>query len=177
MTNEIITIAEYDPKWPALFSEEKKQVLDSIGKNIHRIEHIGSTAVPGLGAKPIIDILVVLNGLDRVKECIPRLQTNGYEYLGENGIPGRSFFTKKNSGTGGRTHHLHLVVKGSPIIEKHIAFRDYLRDHPKTAKEYQDLKNRLARRFGADRDGYSNAKNDFITSVLAKVIDAGRIET
>ena len=164
-----ILIAEYDPIWPQLYSEEKARILAVAGNYIDEIQHVGSTSVPGLGAKPIIDIMVGLRDLSLVEQCVQPLENLGYEYLGEYGIPERHYFRKPLANVGTRTHHIHVVVKRSDFWRRQILFRDYLRAHPEDARQYYLLKKGLAEKFGSDREGYTDAKTEFIESILVKV--------
>lgn len=163
-----LRLVDYDPTWPILYEEEKDSILGVIGDFIIDIQHIGSTAVPGLGAKPIIDIMVAIHRLTLVEKCVQPLQTIGYEYRGEYGIPGRHFFRKPPSDSGARTHHLHMVEKESDFWERHILFRDFLRVHPEEAQRYHQLKKELAAKFASDRDAYTEAKTSFIESLVKK---------
>jgi GrpB-like predicted nucleotidyltransferase (UPF0157 family) len=133
------------------------------------IQHVGSTAIPGLGAKPIIDIMVAISELADVEKCIGPLATLGYEFRGEAGIPGRLFFGKGSP----RTHNLHRVEGQGDFWRDLILFRDFLRTHPDEASRYYELKRRLAARFGADREAYAEGKTGFIESVLARARAAG----
>ena len=166
--NDIVVVVSYDPIWPKQYEEEKDRLQKALGLIIAQIDHIGSTAVPGLGAKPIIDIMIALNNVAEVNGCILPLKNIGYEPLGENGIPGRHFFRKLSKETGIRTHHLHVVGAGNDFIAKHLLFRDYLRSHPETARQYYQLKKELSSEHGDDRNSYTDAKTQFIESVLAK---------
>ena len=150
-----------------MYEHEKAEILEVIGNIIVAIEHIGSTAVPGLAAKPIIDIMVAVRKLEDAKSCIQPLQTITYEYLPEleAEMPDRRFFRKGPRGAG--THHLHMVEIGSDFWERHLLFRDYLRVHPEAAQQYSQLKKELAPKFGSDRDAYTDAKTNFIESVVA----------
>jgi len=118
-----LVIADYDPRWPKRYEEEKALVLSAIGHIIAAIEHIGSTSVPGLGAKPIVDIMIGLHRLDDAVECIPRLQAIGYQYVPEfeTSIPDRRFFRKGPDEA--RSHHIHMVERASKFWEDHITFR------------------------------------------------------
>ncbi len=158
-----IIIVDYDPQWPILYEKEKARILAVIGDKVVAIEHIGSTAVPGLGAKPIIDIMVGVHHLAKADECIEPLQGIGYEYVPEYevSIPERRFFRRSH-------FHLHVVERTSDFWERHILFRDFLRTHPETARQYHQLKTELAAKFGSDRDAYTAAKTSFIESVVAK---------
>lgn len=168
MTRPVV-IVNYDPKWPKLFEKEKKLILGTIGHITVRIEHIGSTSVPGLGAKSIIDILVAINHLCDAKKCIQPLQMIGYEYQPrhEAHIPERRYF-RKGEPPREQHYHLHMVELKSGFWKRHLLFRDYLRAHPEVAQEYQDLKKQLAMEYVLDREGYTEAKTPFIESVVVK---------
>jgi GrpB-like predicted nucleotidyltransferase (UPF0157 family) len=167
-TPEVIVV-EYDERWPALFEEERARILALISPWVERIEHIGSTSVPGLGAKPIIDIMVGLRSLDDARECIPRLESIGYEYIPkhEASLPERRYFHKGGTRRA-RTHHLHMVETTSCFWQRHLLFRDRLRADPALARRYYELKTELAARFPFDRDAYTSAKAPFIEELLSK---------
>lgn len=164
-----VVLVEYNPLWPAKFEEEKARILCLIGAWVERVEHIGSTSVPGLGAKPIIDIMVGICSLADAPECIKRLETIGYEYVPghEAVLPERRYFHKV-AADNTRTHHLHMVETASEFWERHLLFRDYLRSHPETARAYYGLKKELAARFRQDRGAYTDAKTSFIERVVAQ---------
>jgi GrpB-like predicted nucleotidyltransferase (UPF0157 family) len=166
--NDAVIIIPYDPAWPKQYDEEKQRLQRALGSLILQVEHIGSTAVPGLGAKPIIDIMIALKDITDVTGCVLPLKNIGYEHLGENGISGRHFFRKLSKETGIRTHHLHIVGAGNEFVEKHLFFRDYLRTHPETAQQYYQLKKELAAKHSIDRDFYTNEKASFIEAILVK---------
>jgi len=163
-----VVVVDYDPQWPSQYEEEKERILDGIGDVAVAIEHIGSTAVPGLGAKPIIDIMVAVPVLADAERCIEPLQGVGYEYIPEYNdlIPERRYFHKGSAEA--RTHHLHMVELVSDFWERQLLFRDCLRTHPEEAERYHQLKKELAAKFGADRDGYTEAKTSYIESVIAR---------
>jgi GrpB-like predicted nucleotidyltransferase (UPF0157 family) len=164
-----VVIVEYNPRWPAMYQEERQSILTATGDLIVAIEHIGSTAVPGLGAKPIIDIMAAVRELVDAERCVEPLKTIGYEYVPEYNdiIPERRYFHK--GPPEGRTHHLHVVELTSDFWERHLLFRDFLRLHPEEAQEYYRLKMELSTKYGADREGYTEAKTSFIESVVARV--------
>lgn len=162
-----IRLVDYDLKWPILYQVEKASILGVIDDFIVDIQHIGSTAVPGMAAKPIIDIMVAIRDLALIEKCIQPLQTIGYEYLGEYGIPERHYF-RKPPGHPHSTHHLHMVERESDFWERHILFRDYLRVHSEEAHQYYQLRKDLAAKFASDRDAYTDAKTLFINSVVNK---------
>jgi GrpB-like predicted nucleotidyltransferase (UPF0157 family) len=164
-----VKIVNYDPQWPVLYEKEKALIQKTIGHIIIGIEHIGSTAVPGLGSKPIIDILVAVNHLSGAEQCIEPLQSIGYEYVPEyeESVPERRYFHKGHPPKE-QHYHLHMVELTSDFWKKHLLFRDHLRTHPKFAQKYYELKKRLALKYGSDREGYTEAKTSFIKSILAK---------
>ena len=163
---EAVGIAEYDPAWTAAYERERALIADALADLVLAIEHVGSTAVPGLGAKPVIDITVGVRTLVDGEKCVGPMEELGYEYRGDGEIPGRHYFRKFTRGE--RTHHLNIVEHKGDFWERHILFRDYLREHPQEAQDYYELKVRLAERFGTDRLGYNEAKTAFIELALAK---------
>jgi GrpB-like predicted nucleotidyltransferase (UPF0157 family) len=166
-TGEQVVIVEYNPLWPLLFAEEKARILALLSPWVEGVEHIGSTSVTGLGAKPIIDIMVGITHLAAAPECIRRLEAIGYEYVPKHEavMPERRYF-HKGPRQFARTHHLHMVETTSAFWDEHLLFRDYLRAHPATAREYYDLKQQLAARFRSDRGAYTDAKTSFIERVI-----------
>jgi GrpB-like predicted nucleotidyltransferase (UPF0157 family) len=167
-----IVIVDYDPGWPALFEAEKTLVNQTVGPTLLRIEHVGSTGVPGLAAKPIIDLMAGLNSLADAAQTVGPLKSIGYEYIPEyeDHIPERRFFRKADTSGGNWniTHHLHMVEISSSFWQAHLLFRDHLRAHPDDARRYEQLKRDLAERFGSDRDGYTDAKTEFIESLIER---------
>lgn len=167
MDNPVVVV-DYDPRWPRRFEEEKARILAAIGRYAVAIEHFGSTAVPGLAAKPIIDVLVGVRKLEEAKPCIEPLEAIGYEYVPEYEaeIPDRRYFRKPR--TPPRTHHLGIVAFGGAFWQRHLLFRDYLRAHPDIAKQYAELKWAIAAKYGEDRVAYTNAKTEFIRAIEAR---------
>jgi GrpB-like predicted nucleotidyltransferase (UPF0157 family) len=163
-----VVIVEYDPRWPALYEAERDRILATVGDFVIAIEHIGSTAVPGLGAKPIIDIMPAVRSLADAEKCVEPLAGIGYEYVPEYNelIPERRYFHKGPDDA--RTVHLHMVEQTSEFWQRHVLFRDWLRTHPEDAQEYYRLKKELAARFGRDREGFTDAKGPFIESIVAR---------
>jgi len=158
-----LVVADYDDRWPTYFEELAQPVRDALADLGAEVEHVGSTSVPGLAAKPIVDIDVVVRSVEDVPSAIERLRSLGYVYQGDKGIEGREAFMWP---PGARRHHLYVVVRGSPPHEAHVDFRDYLRAHPEAAREYGALKKRLAERHGDDSLAYGEAKTGFVTGVL-----------
>ena len=162
-----VIIVQYDPRWPKLFEEEKCRVLNVAGEKILAIEHVGSTAVPGLGAKPIIDMMAGVRGPADAEERIPRLRKIGYtNFTPQPECSDRYYCCGKGPHSVG--YHLHLVRFESHEWQKHLLFRDYLRLHPETAQQYYRLKKNLAARYPYDRESYTRAKTSFIESVITK---------
>ena len=159
-----VRLSEYDLRWPLMFEEEAARVRAALDGMLARIEHVGSTAVPGLAAKPTIDIAVTVPSLERAPACIEALEAIGYEYEAryEREIPHRRYFRK--GPIGARTFHLHLYEEGHPDIDDYLAFRDGLRSDPGAAREYEQLKHRLAQ--SMVRADYTEAKGPFIRSVI-----------
>ncbi|MFW5861820.1 MAG: GrpB family protein [Spirochaetota bacterium] len=173
LVREEIAIVPYDPAWPGMFHAEAAFLRSRLPSNIiRRIEHFGSTAVPGLAAKPVIDMLIEVAGLDETKKhVVPLLQAEGYEYFwrpsfGDDVPPWYAWFIKRNT-HGTRTHHLHMVEAGWDIWDR-LYFRDYLREFPGVAEEYEKLKMTLASAHPRDRVTYTAQKTYFIVSVTKK---------
>jgi len=164
-----VKIIDYDPQWSLLYEKERCLILDAVGYIVVRIEHIGSTAVPKLGAKPIIDIMVAVNHLSDAEKCIGPLGSIGYEYVPEyeDLMPERRYF-HKGKPPKEQHYHLHMVELASDFWKRHLLFRDYLRTHPEVAQEYFKLKKRLATKYRSDREEYTEAKTSFIESVVSK---------
>jgi len=167
---EEVSIVSYDPVWPQMFEEEQQHLLDCLpSRLIRRIEHFGSTAIPGMAAKPIVDMLVEVASLESTKTSIaPVLEAQGYDYFwrathGEAGPPFYAWFIKRDS-AGVRTHHIHMVESDFEHWER-LPFRDYLIEYPEMAKEYENLKLALAREYPNDRIAYTNGKTEFVRRV------------
>ncbi len=162
-----VIVVEYDPSWPERYERERASIVEALGdvmEGVVHIEHVGSTAVPSLAAKPIIDIMIGVRELPVGEGCIQPLESLGYEYRGEAGIPGRYYFRKGNP----RSHHLHMVQHGTEFWQRHLLFRDLLRERPAVAREYAALKKELAAQYRTDRLAYTEAKTPFIDAALAR---------
>jgi GrpB-like predicted nucleotidyltransferase (UPF0157 family) len=164
-----VAVVAYHDNWPALFEEEARALKKVFGEQMLSIHHFGSTAIPGASAKPIIDILVIARSIAAVDALNPRLAELGYNAVGEYGIPGRRFFYKGSHDL--RSHHLHVYESGSPHILRHLAFRDYMRSHPITARAYSRLKEHLAVEHPEDMDGYIAGKHDFVQRQERRALD------
>jgi GrpB-like predicted nucleotidyltransferase (UPF0157 family) len=157
-----VTVVDYDPNWPRLFETLSAPISELLAGVAISIEHVGSTAVPGLAAKPVIDIDVVVLPPD-VSTGIARLQGFGYQHLGDRGVPQREAFRRP---PGSAVHHLYLCPSTSPALANHLAIRDHLRANPPAARAYGALKKRLAIDFAHDVDGYVEAKTAFLVAIL-----------
>lgn len=162
-----VEVVPHDPKWQELFKIESKQVISAMGENVVAVHHIGSTAIPTLYAKPIIDLLIEVKDIDKVDAQSEHMEFLGYEVMGEFGIAGRRFFRKDNQ-EGVRTHHIHTYTVGSDQVKRHLAFRDYMMAHPVDAQRYSELKRRLAREYPTNIDGYIDGKDGFIREIDQK---------
>jgi GrpB-like predicted nucleotidyltransferase (UPF0157 family) len=163
-----IVIVTYDPCWPARFAEESALISGVFAACMIGIHHIGSTAVPGLPAKPIIDMLLVVENIVDVDRRNDEMMRLGYEAKGEMGISGRRYFTKGKDEA--RTHHLHTFESNNPAVEKHVDFRDYLIEHPEEAENYGKLKKELSEKHRNDIESYMAGKDPFIKEILARAV-------
>lgn len=159
-----VVVVDYDPAWVECFERERALIADALGDLALAIDHVGSTSVPGIAAKPIIDIMVGVKHLSDGEDSIGPLDDVGYEYRGDGGIPDHLFWRKGDP----RQAHIHIVVYENNFWRDHIEFRDRLRASPKLAEEYGTLKKRLAQRYSTDKVGYNNAKDPFIRRVLGQ---------
>jgi GrpB-like predicted nucleotidyltransferase (UPF0157 family) len=158
-----IVVVDYDPSWPLMFASLRAPVWEAVRDVALTVEHVGSTAVPGLAAKPIIDIDVIVPTRAEIPAVIDRLATVGYVHQGNLGIEDREAF---RSPAGLSAHHLYVCVRGSAALTNHLALRDYLRGHPDRAVAYGQLKKRLAAQFPTDIDKYVAGKTDFVLAAL-----------
>jgi len=166
--NREVVIFPYDKHWVLMFEEEKKRIFSAIGKYHVVVEHVGSTAIPDMVAKPIIDIMVGTKDLAIADQCIAPLETIGYEYIPEfeDKFPERRYL-HRGPNLPNQHYHLHMVEIGSEFWNKQLLFRNYLCKHRDKANEYQQLKETLAKQFQRDPRGYCDAKSAFIQGVLA----------
>jgi GrpB-like predicted nucleotidyltransferase (UPF0157 family) len=155
-----VIVLPHDPAWSAAFQIEASALRDLWRGEVVRIHHIGSTAIPGICAKPIIDILVEVRDIARIEAFDEGMIRRGYVPEGENGIPGRRFYTRGSKEA--RTHHVHVYQVGSAEIERHIVFRDFMIAHPQVASAYGRIKAQLAERFPEDIDSYVEGKDAFV---------------
>ncbi|MCZ8515799.1 GrpB family protein [Paenibacillus filicis] len=160
-----VIVVQYDPDWVRLFGKLQDFVLPVLSDLVLTIEHVGSTSVPGLAAKPIVDMDVVVSTQADVHTAIQRLATLGYVHEGDLGTSGREAFIPPDNVP---WHHLYVCTVETAEYKRHILFRDYLRSHPEDSKMYGFLKLELAQRFHNDRAAYTNAKSEFVNEILKR---------
>ena len=164
-TQTVVTVVAYDPSWPARYEAERRIVAAALGGDAVLIEHIGSTSVPGLAAKPIIDIVIAARRIPLPAPCVSAMEAIGYEHLGEYGIPGREYFRKIRPAP--RTHHVHVYAVGDERVAAHLVLRDYLRSHPSDAERYGTFKRTLAST-PKDAREFSAGKAELIAELLQR---------
>ena len=162
-------VVAHDPGWKDDFQAEAAQIARALGDIVVSLHHIGSTAIPGTYAKPIIDILLEVDDNFRLDAKSSAMEHLGYEVMGEFGIPGRRYF-RKDDDSGVRTHHVHAFAPSNVEIERHLAFRDYMIAHSAEAQAYSQLKQRLAREHPDDIQAYVDGKDLFVKEHIAKAI-------
>jgi GrpB-like predicted nucleotidyltransferase (UPF0157 family) len=160
-----IDVVPYNPTWPLLFAEEAAHIRQALGENCLIIHHIGSTAVSGLAAKPVIDMIPVVKDIRMVDHANPAMEALGYEAKGEFGMLFRRYFQK---GGNQRTHNIHVYEEGNPEIERHLNFRDWLRGHEDDREAYARIKEELAKQYPNDILSYCIGKEQFVGSIEAK---------
>ncbi|MBE4910379.1 GrpB family protein [Bacillus luteolus] len=160
-----VEVSSYNENWSQDYQREAERIRAIFAPIILDIYHIGSTSVPGLSAKPVIDILVEVSLLEKVDNFNQDMEQLGYEARGENGIPRRRYFQK---GGDNRTHHVHIFEKGNTEIERHVIFRDYLINHPQEANRYGSLKEELAEKFPYDIEKYISGKDPIVKELDEK---------
>lgn len=170
-----VEVHDYDPSWAAEFSALKAVYINHIGDAMIGVEHVGSTSIPGLKAKPVIDIDIIVGDTESLQIVIERLSTLGYNHVGDLGITGREAFKRTDDKTpisgSNRTwmrHNLYVCIEGSIGLANHLNFRDYLKRHPEEIVEYSKVKQRLADEFTYDIDAYIDGKTDFIVEILRR---------
>ena len=164
-----IKVVAHDPAWRGEFEAEARRITRALGDLVVRLHHIGSTAIPGIFAKPIIDFLMEVEDIVDLEDRSSVMEELGYEAMGEFGIPGRRYF-RKNNALGVRTHQVHAFEADSTEVERHLAFRDYMIAHPEEAQAYGDLKRKLAQEHPDDIEAYMDGKDPFIKECEAKAI-------
>lgn len=160
-----VEVVPHQAEWSHMFREESKKITNVFEEEILNIFHIGSTAIPNIKAKPVIDMMVEVLNIEKVDYFNHEMEQLGYEALGENRIPGRRFFRK---GGDNRTHHVHIFEQGNEEINRHLNFRDYMIAHPEEARRYSQLKEDLAKKFPTSIEKYIEGKNDYIKEIDRK---------
>ena len=163
MPMEVIVLP-HDPAWVEMFQTESRRVRTALGENALAVHHIGSTAIPSIVAKPVIDMLVAVTDIEAVDTRSDAMVAIGYEAMGELGIPGRRYFRKDNT-AGKRTHHVHVFAQGTDQIDRHLAFRDFMNAHSAWAARYGELKQTLVSKHPDSIEAYMAGKDDFIKHV------------
>lgn len=164
-----VLISPYSPEWPALFEAEAQKLKAAVSPTQIELHHIGSTSVPGLDAKPIIDIMGVAASLPEIDRYNAAIAALGYEVMGAFGMPGRRYYRKFGPDSV-RSHHLHIFETGADHVTRHLAFRDYLRAHPRVADAYAALKHRLIEDGATDWDSYIDGKEAFVLRTEADAL-------
>ena len=168
MGTKHVVVLPYDEAWKKDFEEIKAELMAVLDGLVLSVEHVGSTSVPGLAAKPIIDIDVIIEDTDCFEKVKTALETIGYQHEGDLGIPGREAF-KYHGKEHLRKHHLYVCAKDSDELKRHLSFRDYLRTHPEAVKEYGRIKEEGARLYPNDIDSYIEYKAPFIENIYEKI--------
>lgn len=171
---EDIKLLPHDPHWITLVQHETKQLKKYFGDDLLEVHHIGSTAIPHIAAKPIIDLIPVITDINKIDALSAALEANGYIAMGEFGLPQRRFFKKT---TPEIKYHLHMWPKGHPEITRHVLFCDYLKKHPKEAYAYEDLKKSLAAQYPDDIENYCWGKETFIRAIEKRALTEKTIQS
>jgi len=171
-----VEVVPYDPHWREAFEAEANHIAAALGENAAAVHHIGSTAIPNIFAKPVIDLLVEVKDIVEVDRRSLAMQLLGYEVMGEFGIPGRRYF-RKETPEGIRTHQVHIFEVGSAQVKRHLAFRDYIIAHPADARNYSKLKRKLADEHAQSMDGYIDGKDDFIKEIDRKAAGWSKLQS
>jgi GrpB-like predicted nucleotidyltransferase (UPF0157 family) len=158
----VVRLVEYDVRWPKLFIAEAQRIRDQCATLALRLEHIGGTSIPGMCAKPILDVAAGRPPEASIQDYVDVLRQAGYEHRGERGVAGREYFRRGTP----RAYHIHLIEDGGPLWRDYLAFRDYLRGHVEAAREFGDVKRALAARFSRDREAYMTAKSSHVLEIL-----------
>lgn len=166
-----VSLELYDPTWPDVYEQEvtRLRAVSAIDEHVPAFEHVGSTAIEGLAAKPIVDLLAVVDSTVDVEELVPIFEARGYEHRPNDPVGDRVFLTKGPPAN--RTHYLSVCEAGSDTHREQVAFRDYLRANPGVTTEYATLKGDLASEYADDRASYTEAKSEFVTEVLERAMD------
>jgi GrpB-like predicted nucleotidyltransferase (UPF0157 family) len=158
----VVRLVEYDNRWPEIFAAEQRRIQELCRALVLTLEHVGGTSIPGMCAKPVLDIAAGRPPGTSPDAYLVALECAGYEHRGEQGSPGREFFRRGQP----RAYHLHLVEEGGPYWRDYLALRDYLREHADAAHRFADAKRALAARFPRDREAYTDAKTPYVREIL-----------
>lgn len=169
-----VDLVAHDPQWAALARAEAERISAAAGSCVVAVHHIGSTSIPGIHAKPVLDLLPVVRDLDAFDACRPAIEALGYEWWGEYGLPGRRYCTKSDPQSGQRLAQAHCYLEGSPEVIRHLAFRDYLRANADTAAEYDRLKQACRDAHPDDSHAYSDCKDGWIKRIEAQALQEYR---
>ena len=161
-----VVLTPYQDAWAHLFNEEKRRLEEGIGRRVLEVQHVGSTSILGMKAKPVLDLAVAVENFEEASALVPFVEKLGYTHRGEHGVPRRHYFVKDPPEN--RTHHLHMLEVRSENWRVLLQFRDHLKAHPETVAAYQTLKENLAKRYPGDRNAYTDGKYTFIQEVLRK---------
>ena len=164
-----VEVVPYNPQWKQEFNSESQKIQKILADNVVIIHHIGSTAIPNIYAKPVIDFLIEVKNINLISQQTLAMEKLGYEAMGEFGLVGRRYFRKENP-SGIRTHHVHIYQTNSPEIKRHLAFRDYMLAHTQDAEQYSQLKQELARKYPNDIESYMDGKDEFVKRMEKKAI-------
>ncbi|WP_112664225.1 GrpB family protein [Microvirga flavescens] len=165
-----VELVPHDPRWPEISAVESERLAVALGPVLTIVHHVGSTAIPGISAKPILDLIPVVTSLSELDDRKNDVEALGYEWWGELGLPGRRYCTKSEPETGRRLIHLHCFEDGSSEIERHLAFRDYLRERPEIARAYDQEKARCKSLHPDDSHAYSDCKDAWIKKIEEKAL-------
>jgi GrpB-like predicted nucleotidyltransferase (UPF0157 family) len=165
----IVRLVDYDERWPFLFAAEARRIRDQCGTLALRLEHIGGTSIPGMCAKPVLDIAAGRPAETTLEDYVVALERAGYVYRGERGVPGREYFRRGQP----RAYHVHLVEAAGALWSDYIVFRDYLRADAEAARQFAAQKRALAARFARDREAYMNAKGPHVAEILRRARAGG----
>jgi len=160
-----IEVVDPDPEWASRFFAESERIATILGTALVRIEHIGSTAIPGIKAKPIVDLMPLVVSIDSVDALESEFETAGYNWYHEYGLPGRRYVNRDDVAAGKRIANVHIYQTDNPEVARHLAFRDYLRANPNLAAQYGAVKVQCAARYAHDVDAYNECKGQWIKPV------------